>query len=283
MSIQTQQDQYVKVGNVNTRFWTAGDEGTTVILIHGLGESAENWMLNISALAQHHRVYAVDLAGFGRSDKTQVLRSLSQGAQFVSDFMEVQRIEKASLVGHSMGGGVTLQFAIQFPSKVEKLVLANSAGLGKELALVLRLAALPLIGELLTRPSRKGTARFWKECVYDPALLTDELVELYYHLASLPGAQKSLLAALCVGCNFWGQHADMIRSIVDNLATITTPTLILWGQQDGILPVAHARVAEGRIPNATLQILDYCGHTPQFERPEEFNALVLEFLSRQEA
>lgn len=283
MSIQTPQDQYVKVGNINTRFWAAGDDGTTVILVHGLGGSVENWMLNINALAQHHRVYAIDLAGFGRSDKTQVLRSLSHGAQFVSDFMEVQRIENASLVGNSMGGGVTLQFAIQFPSKVEKLVLANSAGLGKESALVLRLAALPLIGELLTRPSRKGTVRFWKECVYDPALLTDELVELYYHLASLPGAQKSFLATLRGGCNFWGQRADMIRSIVDNLATITTPTLILWGQQDRILPVAHARVAEGRIPNATLQILDYCGHMPQFERPEEFNALVLEFLARQEA
>lgn len=280
MSAQIPQDQYIKVGNINTRFWALGDEGTAVILLHGLGGCVENWLHNVSALAQHHRVYAIDFVGFGRSDKPVAPYSLAYLTRFVNDFMEVQHIERASLIGNSMGGGVALQFAIQFPDKVEKLVLANSAGLGKKTAFLLGLMALPLIGEFLTRPNRKGAAKLAREIFYDPALVTDELLEHAYQLAALPGAQKSLLSMGRSMGNFCGQRADIIRSIVDNLATITAPTLILWGRQDRILPVAHARVARERIPNAELQILDQCGHAPQMEHPEEFNTFVLEFLSR---
>lgn len=280
MSTQTPRDQYVKVGEIKTRFWALGDEGKTVIMIHGISGSVENWSLNINALAQHHRVYAIDLAGFGHSDQPPVPFTFSYGAQFVNDFMEVQHIDRASLIGNSMGGGVTLQFAIQFLDKVEKLVLANSAGLGRELAFILRLVTLPLIGELLTRPSRKGTAWTLKQCVYDPALITEELVESSYQLATLPKAQKYFLSTLREDNNLRGQHADNVLSIVDNLATITAPTLIIWGQQDRILPVAHAYAAEERIPNAELHVLNPCGHLPQLERAEEFNTLILEFLAK---
>ena len=194
--------------------------------------------------------------------------------------MEVQRIDRASLIGNSMGGGVMLQFAIQFLDKVEKLVLANSAGLGRELAFILRLVTLPLVGELLTRPSRKGTAWTLKQCVYDPALITEELVESSYQLATLPKAQKYFLSTLREDNNLRGQHADNVLSIVDNLATITAPTLIIWGQQDRILPVAHAYVAKEIIPNTELHVLNPCGHLLQLERAEDFNTLVLEFLAK---
>jgi len=280
MSAQKPQDKYVKVGNINTRFWAAGDKGTAVILIHGLGGFVEYWTLNINALAQHHRVYAVDLVGFGRSDKLSGVLTPFYWAQFISDFMEVQRIDKASLVGNSIGGLVALQFAIQFPDKVEKLVLVGSAGLGKETALILRLLSLPLIGELLTRPSRKGFARMLKACVYDTTLVTDEIIEQGYQLACLPGAQKCLLSAARGFINLRGQHADIIRSIVDNLAAIAAPTLVIWGKQDQMLPVAHAHVAAEKIPNSKLHIFDRCSHVPQSEHPEEFNKLMLEFLAR---
>jgi len=280
MSTQTLQDQYIKVGNINTRFWAVGNEGTTVILIHGHASSVEHWIYNINSLAKNHRVYAIDLAGFGRSARPPVLFTCSYGAQFVKDFTEVQHIEKASLVGNSAGGGVVLQFAIEFPDKVEKLVVANSWGLGKELNPLLRLATLPLIGELLTRPSRNGTFRSLKECVYDPAVLTDKWVESVYQLDALPRAQEYSLSALRGGNSVLGQRANARRSIVDNLSTITAPTLIIWGKQDRILPVAHAYVAQESMPNTELHIFNHCGHIPQLERPEEFNALVLEFLAK---
>ena len=237
-------DQYVKVGQINTRFWTSGDKGTAVILIHGLGGSVENWMFNIETLAQRHRVYAIDLAGSGRSDKPRVSFTFPYGAQFVNDFMEVQCIEQASLIGHSMGGAVAIRFAVQFPGKLDKLVLVSSAGLGRELGFTLRLATLPFVGELLTLPSLKGTALSMKHSVYDSSLITEELVESSYRLADLPGAQKYFLSTLRELASFRGQYADNILPILNNLGTITAPTLIIWGQQDRILPVNHAYVAQ---------------------------------------
>lgn len=279
MPAQTLQDYYVKVRQINTRFWSLGEGGTTVVLIHGLGGSAENWMHNIAALAEHHRVYAPDLVGFGRSDKPRASYSLSYLARFVNDFMVTQSIERASLVGLSLGGGVALQFALQFPSKLEKLVLASSAGLGRELTIILRLPTLPLVGEILTRPSRKGVAQFLRACAYDPGMVTDELVEMSYQITSLPGGQRTYLATLRALANIRGERPAVFLPIVNSLSAITAPTLIVWGQQDSILPVAHARIAERGLPNARLHILDPCGHLPPLERPAKFNALVLKFLA----
>jgi len=279
MSTQTPQDQYIKVGDINTRFWTSGDQGAAVILIHGIGDAVETWESNINVLGEHHRVYALDLMGFGHSDKPHIRPSLPFGAQFVSDFMEMQHIERASVIGNSMGGAISLQFALQFPDKLEKLVLEDAAGLGKGVASFFRFFSIPIIGELLSRPSHWGTAWLLKQIAYDPALITDDMVELYYQLAILPGAQRSFLSTLRVGVNFFGQRPQFVRSIVDNLGKITCPTLIIWGQQDRIIPVAHAQVAKDKIPNTELHLLDSCGHGPHFEHPEEFNRLVLEFLA----
>lgn len=279
MAAQTPQDQYVKVGDINTRFRTTGDEGTTVILIHGIGDAVETWDSNINVLAEHHRVYALDVVGFGRSDKPLIQPSLPFAAQFVSDFMETQHIERASLVGNSMGGGISLQFAIQFPDKLDKLVLESPAALGKAVATFFRLFSIPIVGELLSRPSHRGTAWLLKQVAYNPALITDDMVELYYQLFSLSGAQRSFLSTLRAGVNFFGQRPQFVSSIVDNLGKITYPTLIIWGQQDRIIPVVHAQIAENGIPNAALHILDPCGHMPHFERPEDFNGLVLGFLA----
>jgi pimeloyl-ACP methyl ester carboxylesterase len=278
MAVQTPQDQYVKVGDINTRFWTAGDKGTPVVLIHGIGDAVETWDSNINVLAERHRVYALDLVGFGRSDKPRIRPSLPFGAQFVSDFMETQQIERASVIGNSMGGAISLQFALQFPDKLEKLVLEDAAALGKGVATFFRFFSIPVIGELLSRPSRWGTAWLLKQIAYDPAVITDDMVELYYQLASLPGVQRSFLTTLRVGVNFFGQRPQFVHSIADNLGKITCPTLIIWGQQDRIIPVAHAQVAKNGIPNSELQILDPCGHMPHFERPDDYNKLLLEFL-----
>lgn len=280
MSTQKPQDQYIKVGNINTRFWAVGDEGTAVILLHpGLG-AVENWELNINALAQNHRIYAIDMLGFGHTGLPEAPYSLTKAAQHVNDFLEAQRIERASLVGNCGGGGVSLQFAIQYPEKLEKLVLAASWGLGKEIPLMMRLGALPIIGELLMRPSRKLAANMLKTSVYDPAVVTEEMVEDFYQRMSLPGAQKAYTSVFRAIENFRGPRAEILRFIGDNLANITVPTLIIWGKQDRMRPVAHAYVAKEGIPNAELHIFDPCGHLPQIERPDEFNALVLEFLSR---
>ncbi len=284
MSVQKPQDQYVKVGNINTRFWAAGDKGTAVILLHLGGGSVEDWVHNINALAQHHRVYAIDLVGAGRSDKPKLpsnWKDLSDyTTQFISDFMETQHLERASLVGNCVSGYYSQYFALMFPDKLDKLVLVTSWGFGSDTPFLFRLFKLPIIGELIARPSRMLIAKFWKTMVNDPALITDEMVEMYYQLSSLPGASKSALTMLRAIEDFHGARADIIRYLTDNLPTITAPTLIIWGQQDNYRPVAHAYVAREKIPNSELHIFDPCGHLPQFERPEDFNKLLLEFLAR---
>jgi pimeloyl-ACP methyl ester carboxylesterase len=279
MSEQMPQDQYVKVGDINTRFWQAGDAGSAVVLVHGLGGFIENWEYNINALAQRHRVYAVDLLGFGRTDKLPLTRDLNVLVSFIADFMKLMGIEKASLIGNSLGGGLSLVFAIEFPDKVSKLVLVDSAGMGRDVIIDFKLCSLPWLGELLSRPSLKGTARLWKEIVYDPALVTPELVKLSYELICQPGAHKALLSTLRAGINLRGQRDKLIKDLMSRYGEISAPTLVVWGQQDRILPVAHAHVAVVKIPRARLEIYDRCGHMPQFEYPYRFNPLVLDFLA----
>lgn len=278
MATQNLQDQYIKVGPIKTRFWAHGDEGPYLLLLHGIGASVESWMLNIHALAQSHQVYAMDLVGSGLSEKPIAPYTLSYLADFVNQFMRVQGIDQASLVGHSLGGGIALKLAINRPEQVEKIVLVNSAGLGKEGHILFRLSSLPILGEFLTRPSRKSTAKFLKECVYDPDMLTDELVELNYRLTSQPGAQRAYLSTLRAIANLFGAKGEVIDSIVNNLDKIEAKTLIVWGAQDRILPVSHGYIAKEKIANAQIHVFDQCGHLTPMEKSEAFNEMVSIFL-----
>jgi 4,5:9,10-diseco-3-hydroxy-5,9,17-trioxoandrosta-1(10),2-diene-4-oate hydrolase len=252
-----------------------------VILIHGIGAAVDSWASNINALAEKHRVYAIDLVGFGRSDKPSVEYSLPFFAQYVKDFMETQNIDRASLIGWSLGGGVCLQFAIQFPERLDKLILLDSMGFGRETHLMFRLSAIPFVGNILSRPSKKGTVRFLKECVFDNTLITDEIVELYYQFSALPGAHAAWLNAVCSNASFGGVKKEVIQAFQDNLGAMIKPTLIIWGKQDRVLPLKQAYIGESWIPNVRVHLIDDCGHCPQMEHPEEFNTRVLEFLNNE--
>jgi 4,5:9,10-diseco-3-hydroxy-5,9,17-trioxoandrosta-1(10),2-diene-4-oate hydrolase len=273
------QDQYTQVGQILTRYWVMGDRGPPVILIHGLGASVEHWLHNIRALAAAHRVYAIDLVGSGLADKPEAAYSLEQFARFVNAFMVIRDVHCASLVGHSIGGAVALTCAVQFPEKVDKLVLVSSNPPGKSTSLQFRLATLPFIGEWLTRPSRERVARSLRNRFHDPELIGEELIDIEHHMAGLPGAPEARLSTVRALGSFCGLRHDIVRPIRDNLHAISAPTLIIWGRQDRILPVAHAHAARERIPSARLRVLDSCGHLPQLECPEAFNALVSEFLA----
>jgi 4,5:9,10-diseco-3-hydroxy-5,9,17-trioxoandrosta-1(10),2-diene-4-oate hydrolase len=270
------QDQYVRVGSVNTRYWQAGDSGKTVILLHGGGGYLELWQHNIFELAKHHRVYAFDMVGAGRSDKPAAAYTFEFMAQFTRAFMKALDISQASLIGTSAGGGVALTVARDFPELVERLILVGSAGLGKEISFLLRLTTLPGFGRLLRSPSKAGVAMLYKQAVYDSKLITAEMVEEFYQMAMLPGAAKATLNVGCSNFNLWGQF---YQSLVASLQTITTPTLIIWGRQDPMVPVSHAQKAAKLMPKAQLEIFEACGHWSPIEQPQKFNQRVLEFLS----
>ena len=279
MSDKLLNDRYIKIGNINTHYWAAGDEGPVLILIHGLGRSLETWKLNIDALAQKHRVYALDLAGFGRSDKPMVQYSVPYLTQFVRDFLVSQQVDRATIIGNSMGGAIALQMAFSHPEWIHKLILVAPVGFGTELYMGLRLVTVPYIGEIMTRPHHIGARFMLKSIIFDKSLITNEMIDLEFQIAALPGAGNALLATARSFLGIKGVKPKFVNSIVSNVHRLKCPTLVIWGKQDKILPVRQAHHAAHKIPNAKLKLLDECGHTPSLEYSETFNSTVLEFLA----
>jgi len=273
------EDRYVKVGKINTRYWVLG-QGSPLLLIHGLGASCEHWRYNVRALSQGCRVYAFDLPGFGRSDRTIEDLSLQFAGEFVAAFLDALGVDRASLVGNSLGGALSLQFAVHYPHRLEKLVLVSSGGWGRELGLSFRLLRIPLWGEFMAWAwgARPGMRRTLRSIVYDPQVITDEFVDQMVELARLPGAKERLLSVARTGIDLRGQNMKLFEPLLCRVPEIEAPTLIIWGAQDPIIPVTHAHVAHQMMKNSQLHILDRCGHVPQIEKPEEFNKLVLDFL-----
>ena len=271
-------DRSINVGSIQARYWELG-EGAPVLLIHGLGASVETWQNTLPALAGAHHVYAVDLVGFGYSDKPDAEYTVDYLVDFIRGFMDVAGLEQVALIGHSLGGALVLQLAIRHPDRVTKLVLVDSAGLSREVGLGLRLASLPLVGELLLRPSPGKTRQALKPFFHDPTLLTDAFVDLNYDLITQPGAQAAYLATVRNLASVFGARRHINEGVVARLEEIRVPTLVIWGAQDAIVPVTHADIARDRVANAQLHILPECGHMPMMERPEEFNRLVSWFLA----
>lgn len=275
---QTPIDQYVQVGSVKTRFWQAGQGKRTILLLHGAGGSAEFWYYNVPALARKHRVIAIDLVGSGRSDKPSASYSLAFQAEFIRDFMNAMSIESAVFVGHSMSGGAALQLALMAPERIEKLVLVGSFGLGKEVAFSARLAVLPFAIRSL-QPAPSVMRPMLKQNVFDVDRIPQEWIDLRYPIFALPGRKEPLIQMartnLCLG----GVKEAVYQPIVQNLSNITAPTLIIWGKQDRIIPIAHAHIAADNLPNAEQPLLlDQCGHYPHLEHPAEFNQAILDFV-----
>ena len=279
MSLSTPQDRYINAGNIKTRYWSIGDKGSTVLLLHGLGASAEVWLPNIDALAKNHRVLIPDLAGFGRSEQPSPAFSPLDYTSIIDDFLKALNIKKASIIGHSLGGGIALHYALQFSPKVEKLVLVDCAGFGKEVIWSLRLMSLPLIGELISYPSRKGVELFFKLAVNNPEVISKDFVDIYYELFNRPGFQTFLLKLTRMLVNVRCANPELLAPILGSLRKIKRPTLIVWGKKDRVFPLQHAYYGKKEMTNAELCIMDQCGHIPNLERPEEFNRIVLDFLA----
>jgi len=278
--MNTPKDHYRKIGKINTRYWIDGDQGSPIILIHGIGEYLESWLPSFNALAAQHRVCAVELPGHGRTDKPlNVSYTVGSLSHFIKDFMAALSIDKAHIVGHSLGGAIGTRVALVHSAAVERLVLVSSAGLGKEVTMMLRISSVPILGELLTRPSLSGSASLYKTLVHNSAIITDDLIELEYQMSKLPGAQEAFLKTLRANGNIFGQKESMYDVNVRGIATITNPVLVVWGQQDRVIPAAHAEIAAKGFPDVRVHIFDNCGHLPMREFTSEFNGLLLDFLS----
>lgn len=264
------EDRYTDVGAVRTRYWEDGS-GDPVLLIHGLGASVETWRHTLPCLAQSHQTLALDLIGFGYSGKPSIDYTHETLANFVLAFLDTQGITTATLVGHSLGGSLALRLAIDHPERVRELVLVDSVGIHPHLSLGLRLLTLPLIGELLLKPNPGKTRQALQPLFYDETRLTDDFVALNYDLITQPGAQDAYLSTVRHLATPFRMRQRVIEATVGRLDKVLQPTLILWGAEDAIVPVSHARTATTAIAGARLHIIDQCGHLPMLECPQAFN------------
>ncbi len=263
-----------------------------MLLIHGLGSSGYiEWRFNLRHLALHHRVYAPDLPGFGRSEKPPARYGVPFFARTLARYLRELGIESAAVIGTSLGGRIALELALHHPRLVERLVLVNSLGLGRPaLQPVYPLIAMPRVGEAvmsiaghglrLMPPAviRRFAARFQAEsadldATMDDAYLAD-LKEMYA-ARGYPEAYLATVRSLITPAALLGAH-----DLTDRLGSIKQPVQLIWGAQDPLFPVAHATRAHRLLPDCRLAVIEGAGHTPQAERPDEFNRIVGHFLGR---
>jgi pimeloyl-ACP methyl ester carboxylesterase len=278
-SVTLPRDLYISIDNINARYWQMGNGGSSIILLHGGNGSIEFWLYNIPALAASHRVYAFDMVGSGKSDYPDRSYSLADQAEFLRGFMAALAIDKATLIGNSMGGGVALEFTRLYPDRVDKLVLVDSMGFGKEISLGIRLITLPAVVSLL-RPGRWMIPAMLKSNFDDSNRLPPEWIELRYKIFAILGRNRVILRLGQSNFNLAGVLPQVYRPILDSLPQISQPTLIIWGEFDRIIPVEHADIAAAGIPNSQLHIFPNCGHHPYLEYPAKFDRLVLDFMEK---
>ncbi len=268
----------VRVHETNVCYASAGS-GPPVVLMHGLGEASLVWYRNVDPLAKRFTVYAPDLWGHGRSADFGDY-SVGTGVRFLVGFLDAVGAESAHVVGNSLGGLIAAATAVQAPERVLSLVLEGSAGLGRDLPLFLRAMTLPLLGELIAMPRRAGIKRLMHILLRHPEAVTEEFLDALMHERSRPGNWRVMLRILRHGTSVWGVKPAGL--ITDRLAELRTPTLLAWGRQDPIFPVAHAERAASLLPDAVLDVYEDCGHWPHFEYAERFNLAVGEFFEASE-
>ena len=272
---QTSSTSHLEVGRLRLHYVEQG-AGEPLLLLHGLGGSTVFWADVIPLLAARFRVLAPDLPGHGLSDKPDAPYDLAYGRSFVPRLMDALGLPAAHVVGHSTGGLLGMVLARDHPERVSTLTLVDSAGLGSGLHWTLRLASLPLFDRMLVRDTRFGMRLHLGTLFFDKRFAEGELLERLAEQRRLPGATRTIRRALRCAVSPAGQ-----RPAIDQrpyLAAIRSPVLIVWGEQDALIPAAHAREAKRLRPEARLTLFPRCGHCPNVEYPQEFARVVTEFI-----
>ena len=276
---------WVRVDELRVRCLAAGTgEAPPVLLLHGGGFDAAglSYRHTIDPLSRLRPVVAFDWPGYGGSDKPNLRYDLAYYARFLERLMDSLGIERAALVGVSMGGAAALSFALRSQKRVEKLVLVASYGLGKDIPrgrlgyfLVHAPLAADLIYALLNR-SRRSLRWGLRRIVHDPRVVSDELVDEARRLLDQPASGRAFRSFRKSEVGWGGLKTDLSG----RLGEVAVPTLLVHGEHDRVVPVAWARRAHERLPDSELRVLRGCGHWPPREYPDKFNQVVADFLAR---
>lgn len=277
-------DQIVLHGH-RVSYRTAGDGGPVVLLIHGIVGCAKQWDQVVPLLAEHYTVVAPDLLGHGESAKPRGDYSLGAYAASVRDLLVALGHRRATVVGHSLGGGVAMQFAYEYPPFAERLVLVSSGGLGPEVHPMLRAATLPgseLVLPLIAHQRLHGVAGALGQVLGWVGLRTGtDLAEMARGYGSLAdaGARRAFIHTLRAVLDIAGQRVSATDRLY--LAALL-PSLIIWGSRDPLIPIEHADVAHRELPESRLEVFEGAGHFPQLHDPVRFAHTLIDFIETTE-
>jgi pimeloyl-ACP methyl ester carboxylesterase len=266
------------------RAFRIAGSGPALLLIHGVGDKSASWEPVHAKLAQRFTVIAPDLLGHGESDKPRADYSLAAFANGMRDLLAVLGIDRVTVVGHSFGGGVAMQFAYQYPQLVERIVLVSAGGVAEDVSFALRLAAMPMGSEALAMvrlpgalPAMRlvgravqtllGTTKFGRDAVD-----TVRLLEGFKDPSALSAFARTLRSVV----DGRGQFVTMLdRSYLVK----SVPVQVIWGQEDPVIPVTHARAAHEAMPGSRLEIFEKSGHVPHHDHPDRFVEVVERFIN----
>ncbi len=256
--------------------------GPAVLLIHGIGDSSDTWQPLVDELARDYTVIAPDLLGHGRSAKPRADYSVAAYANAMRDLLVVLDIDRATVVGHSLGGGVAMQFAYQYPERCERLVLVSAGGIAREVHPILRVASSPVAELVLPllrlRPVRVAGRGVVRALELAGTGLGRDAGDFQRMFDALPDAvsQRAFVRTLRAVVDWRGQHVTMLDRCY--LAR-DIPTLLVWGTRDAVVPYAHALAAHAAMPGSRLETFDRAGHFPHHYDARRFLAILREFLT----
>lgn len=278
--------QYCTIHGYRRAFRIAGS-GPAILLIHGIGDNSTTWSSVQTQLAQRFTVIAPDLLGHGKSDKPRADYSVAAYANGMRDLLSVLNIDSVTVVGHSLGGGVAMQFAYQFPQLVDRLILVGAGGVTKDVNIALRIASLPMGTEALALlrlplvlPALQVIGRFGGHLLGSTGVGRD-IPNMLRILADLPEptASSAFARTLRAVVDWRGQVVTMLDRCY---LTQSVPVQLIWGDLDSVIPASHAELAHAAMPGSRLEIFRGSGHFPFHDDPERFVEVVENFIETTE-
>lgn len=273
--------KYLELHGDRIAYRDVGSGAEALLLIHGMAGSSETWRSVIPQLSRKYRVVAPDLLGHGRSDKPRGDYSLGAFAVWLRDLLDELGVSRATIVGQSLGGGVAMQFVYQHPDYCQRLVLISSGGLGPDVGWTLRLLSAPgaefILPVIAPRPvlTAGNKLRGWFSAA---GIQSPRGAELWSAYSSLSDSQtrQAFLRTLRSVVDYRGQAVSALNRL--HVAS-EVPIMAIWGDQDTIIPVAHAYAAQEARPESRLEVLEGVGHFPHVERPSEVVELLDDFVN----
>ncbi|WP_253258950.1 alpha/beta fold hydrolase [Subtercola boreus] len=271
---------FLTVDGVRLRHRDTGS-GDPVLLLHGIGQSLEDWTEQHDRLSARHRVLSLDLPGFAYSGRVPGTATLERLASILPAYLDAVGVTGAvPVIGNSLGGAVAMTFAAAHPARVSALVLADSAGFGSDVTLVLRLLAIRPLGAVLMRPDPRNSQRTVQAVFYNRELATDARIRHSYVLSQRASHSRTMLEVARDLGTFRGVRSEWREKLLTRIRNLDIPTLVLWGDHDHILPFSHLAAARKALPAAEPHVFGHTGHMPQIEQPDEFSSVVEEFLQK---